>query len=254
MKLYPAAVLGPWALGIATLSWIVRQWKATKPSFHGTMCLAAAAIWGVLWAIGPQGALGTGRGWWVAASASASVLLAAAGIGYWFDTRVSLGVSDFLHGIGILVSCIGVAIPAIGGPHPDLALARAAAATAFLGSATAGMTLGHWYLVDPQMDRRAISRLAKLFLLSFPLEIAALLLRPGVLQAWSEVRGPISGYLPPFWVATALAGVLFGLGALGSLRVRGYSGVMAATGLSYLAILAAFGVDVIGKALIGSVG
>lgn len=254
MKLYPAAVLGPWALGIATLSWIVRHWKATKPSFHGTMCLAGASIWGVLWALGPQGALGAGKGWWLPAAASASILLAAAGIGYWFDTRISLRGSDFLQGLGTLASCVGVAMAAIDGPHPDLALARAAAATAFLGSATAAMTLGHWYLVDPQLDRRAISRLAKLFLLSFPLEIAALLLRPGVLQAWNAVRGPISGYLPPFWAATALAGAFFGLGALGSLRVRGYSGVMAATGLSYLAILAAFGVDVIGKALIGSVG
>jgi hypothetical protein len=51
-----------------------------------------------------------------------------------------------------------------------------------------------------------------------------------------------------FAALTATTGLLV-VAVSFSLRERGYAGVMAATGLSYLAVLTAFGVTVVGRML-----
>jgi CHASE2 domain-containing sensor protein len=59
-----------------------------------------------------------------------------------------------------------------------------------------------------------------------------------------------NGVLGWFWLASAsLTGVLAWL-TRAALKERRYSAVMAATGLSYLAILMGFGTDVIARALL----
>ena len=258
MKLSPAAVLGPWAWGILVSSWLVRRWRAVKPSFHGTMCLTAAAIMGLLAYVGERG-LGAGsRAIWLLANIVVAIAAGAAGMFYWFDTRFPLRVADALQVSALVVSAVVTVVHSIGtvpSSAADLALARAMTAMLFLGSATGTMVLGHWYLVDPRLDRRAIGRLGGLMLLSLPAEVAALMLAPGMAEVWSrQPTAFVDVYLPKFWLANLVATALFGAGVLVSLRAKGYSGVMAATGLSYLAILTAFGVDVLAKALIGALG
>jgi len=114
----------------------------------------------------------------------------------------------------------------------------------FLGSVTAEMMLGHWYLVDPRLPRWALRRLAWV-------GVAAALLDLVVLSA-SGVFPWVAGDATVgigFIVLSITTGVLM-LAVIGALREEGYSGVMAATGLSYLALLTAIGAAVVGRLLL----
>jgi hypothetical protein len=122
-------------------------------------------------------------------------------------------------------------------------LLAAISGAVFLGSVTTEMMLGHWYLVDPQLPRCALRRLALG-------GVAAALVDFGVLVAfgvfpWVGSDAAIGvGY-----IALAGATVVLMAAVVGALREDGYSGVMAATGLSYLALLTAIGTAVIGRML-----
>jgi hypothetical protein len=58
------------------------------------------------------------------------------------------------------------------------------------------------------------------------------------------------GTLGWFWVACALSTVILAGVTIAALRERAYSAVMAATGLLYLAILTAFGTDLVARAVL----
>jgi hypothetical protein len=58
------------------------------------------------------------------------------------------------------------------------------------------------------------------------------------------------GLLGWTWVVSALTTIVLLLVAQRALRERAYSAVMSATGLLYLAILTAFGTDVLARALL----
>ncbi|MFT6549194.1 MAG: hypothetical protein ACJA0A_000329, partial [Acidimicrobiales bacterium] len=57
-----------------------------------------------------------------------------------------------------------------------------------------------------------------------------------------------NGLLGWFWVACTVSTLLLVLMTRAALRERQYSAVMAATGLLYLAILTAFGMDLVARA------
>lgn len=253
MKLFPAVILCPWAAGLAVFAAIVRRWDAVKPSFYGTLCASAAVISAIVLAASPilPGASSGHRLIWLATTTTTTVLLGAAGIAYWFDRVFPMSLSDTALGVGAVLSTAS-AIAAGAAQHPEsLGVARALSALLFLGSVTATMVLGHWFLVDPKLDRTAIKRLGAIFVVALPIEVASLMLKPGMIDVVGSSPGGIGGYLRGLWLADVALTALLGLGVLGALAGRGYPAVMAATGLSYLAILTAFGVDVIAKAMIG---
>jgi hypothetical protein len=253
VKLSPAFILCPLAAGLSTFGLIVRRWDAVKPSYYGTLCGSAAAILlSVLLASdGPTGASSRHGALWVVSTAAAAIVCGAAAAGYWFDTVVPIRVSDAALGVGSVTSWVSAIAAATSQDPQLLGIARAMSSALFLGSSTAAMLLGHWFLVDPKLDRTAIRRLAVIFLASIPVEVASLMLKPGMLDVANVSPGGIGGYLRAFWVADTILTALLGLGVIGALANKGYPAVMAATGLSYLAILTAFGVDVIAKAMIG---
>jgi hypothetical protein len=53
-----------------------------------------------------------------------------------------------------------------------------------------------------------------------------------------------------FWAACAVTTGILGVVTLRALREKSYSAVMAATGLMYLAILTAFGTDLVARAVL----
>ena len=85
----------------------------------------------------------------------------------------------------------------------------------------------------------------------WPLEIAALLWPTGML---SVIRGDIddgwNGVLGWMWVACAVTTLILCIVTRAALKERAYAAVMAATGLLYLAILTAFGTDLVARALL----
>ena len=162
-----------------------------------------------------------------------------------------------LDRVGTAAGFVGVVIAALSTEHGDgvgsdvLWLARLLVGAVFLGAVSDAMLLGHWYLVQPGMPRKLLNQLTNVLLVVWPIEIVVFLLPTGML---SVLNGTIddgwNGVLGWFWLACAsLTGVLAWF-TRAALRERSYSAVMAATGLSYLAILTGFGTDLIARALL----
>jgi hypothetical protein len=156
---------------------------------------------------------------------------------------------DLVAPIVGLVGLLGAASVA-GGPYP-LALVRLVAGSLLLGSVTDAMLLGHWYLVQPGLPRAPIRELVKLIAWVWPVEVAALLWPTGMVQVLDgTVDDGWDGLLGWTWLLSALTTIaLVGVTWL-ALRERAYAAVMAATGLLYLAILTAFGTDLVARAVL----
>lgn len=140
-----------------------------------------------------------------------------------------------------------------GGGNHWLAIARTVVGALFLGAVSDAMLLGHWYLVQPGLSRKPIGELNTWLLRIWPLEVALLLVPTGMI---SVLNGTISdnygGMLGWFWVACALTTGILGYVTQLALKERFYSAVMAATGLLYLAILTAFGTDLVARAILAA--
>jgi hypothetical protein len=137
-----------------------------------------------------------------------------------------------------------------GGPYL-LAVARLIVGAVFLGSVSDAMLLGHWYLVQPGLPRGPVKELVAWTALAWPFEIAVFLWPTGMVQVINGVVADCyHGVLGWIWIGCAVMTIgLVGL-TWAALRERYYSAVMAATGLLYLAILTAFGTDLVARAVL----
>jgi hypothetical protein len=132
-----------------------------------------------------------------------------------------------------------------------VSLLRVFAGAAFLGSVTDAMLLGHWYLVQPGLPRRLLNELVDAVGWIWPVEVVALLLPVGMVSVWpGTVDDGWGGTLGWFWAACAITTIVLVVVTRAALREREYSAVMAATGLLYLAILTAFGTDLVARAVL----
>jgi hypothetical protein len=132
-----------------------------------------------------------------------------------------------------------------------LSVARTLVGAAFLGCVSDAMLLGHWYLTQPGLPRAPLLELVHWLLWLWPVEVALLLVPPGMVSVLTgSVDDGYGGMLGWFWLACAVTtGVLVVVTRL-ALKERYYSAVMAATGLLYLAILTAFGTDLVARAVL----
>jgi hypothetical protein len=65
-----------------------------------------------------------------------------------------------------------------------------------------------------------------------------------------SVKDGYNGLLGWFWIACAVTTIVLCFVTRAALKERAYSAVMAATGLLYLAILTAFGTDLVARAVL----
>ena len=152
-----------------------------------------------------------------------------------------------------LVGLVAAAIDAApgGGSDTAVALLRTLVGAAFLGAVTDAMLLGHWYLTQPGLPRRLLNELVDALGWVWPIEIVALLLPTGMISVWTgAVDDGWGGTLGWFWGACAITTIVLVFVTKAALREREYSAVMAATGLLYLAILTAFGTDLVARAVL----
>ena len=166
------------------------------------------------------------------------------GTGAEFDPRFDL-VAPLIGAVGLIAAGLAA------GGNDALAVARTLAGAAFLGAVTDAMLLGHWYLVQPGLPRRLLNELVNWVAWVWPVEVVLLLVPTGMISVLSgSVDDGWNGTLGWFWVACAVTtlGLVFVTRA--ALREREYSAVMAATGLLYLAILTAFGTDLVARAVL----
>jgi hypothetical protein len=212
----PGPILAMWAGGIAAGVAVVVWWQIVKTGFLLLGLGVAILIGGAAAA-----AAGEWRSW----------------------AAVGLGVIAFalrqkrLAAIPLVVAAVLWVWAGVGDGDPLLGVTGAIA----LGGVTAEMLLGHWYLVDPRLPRWALRRLALAGL-------AGVIVDAMIVFANSRADPFLS---PAVLVGLAATSAILLVGVVFSIRVPSYTGVMAATGLSYLAVLTSLGSVVLGRALIG---
>ncbi len=165
-----------------------------------------------------------------------------------FDPRLDL-IAPVLGLAGLVAGGIDAASGGAG--NTLVSLLRTFAGAAFLGAVTDAMLLGHWYLVQPGLPRRHINELVRALGVVWPVEVAAMLAPTGMVSVWSgSVDDGWNGTLGWFWAACAITTIVLVFVARAALKERYYSAVMATTGLLYLAILTAFGTDLVARAVL----
>jgi hypothetical protein len=154
--------------------------------------------------------------------------------------------------VPVAIGLVGLVAGALdAGGNPVVSLVRTVAGAAFLGAITDAMLLGHWYLVQPGLPRSLLDELVDAVGWVWPVEVIALLLPTGMVAVWTgAVDDGWGGTLGWFWAACAVTTIALVLVTKAALREREYSAVMAATGLLYLAILTAFGTDLVARAVL----
>lgn len=158
----------------------------------------------------------------------------------------------YLDLIAPVIGVVGLVAAGLQAGSPAwLSVARLVMGAAFLGAVTDAMLLGHWYLVQPGMARGPLLELVRwVGALCVP-EVLLMLVPTGMVSVLDgTINDGYNGLLGWFWVACAVTtGGLLVVTRL-ALKERAYSAVMAATGLLYLAILTAFGTDLVARALL----
>lgn len=209
-----------WSAGIAAASAVVVSWRIVGPGF---VRLSSTVL--LLIAAGAALAGGDFPAWAAVGAATVALMLA---------SRVMAVVALMSAAAALLVI----------GAMTDSTLLPVLTGAALLGAITAEMVLGHWYLVDPQLPRWALQALAFGSGVALVAELAYFLME-GVF-GWTAADAVIGW---AFVALTVLSGLLI-MGVSLSLREPSYTAVMAATGLSYLAVISAFGVAVLGRTLV----
>ncbi len=217
----PEVVLAMWAAGVAGSGAAVAYWRIVGSGYLWLIAATVLLIGGGTWYFDPN------------VLAAAAVLV---GAGAALVTRnrgaatIALGSSSVLFLVGASVA--GLPFPAITG-------------TAALGGITGEMLLGHWFLVSPRMPR-------------WPLR--ALALTGGAAIALDWLVHLVAGIPPqasagPLIASVALAAtsLLLMAAVWFALGYPSYPGVMAATGLSYLAVLTSLGSVILVRALAAGV-
>lgn len=220
MEVSPSLVLAMWTGGMAGAAAVVAWWRIVGPGFS--------------WLVG------------------ASVALFGSGVAYfaddatgWFGVALALAAALSARRPPVAAALFGGAAMAFFLVSiSDWPVIPAITGTVFLGGITTEMMLGHWYLVDPRLPRWALQRL----------DVAA---GAGLVAdfVYAVLAGaldwvPSDAVIGWAYIALALMTFLLVIAVWYSLLEPGYTGVMAATGLSYLAVLTAFGVTVLGRILV----
>ena len=162
---------------------------------------------------------------------------------------------EFPPGLDLVAPIVGMlsllaAAQFAGGPYL-LAAARLLVGAAFLGSVSDAMLLGHWYLVQPGLQRDAVKELVRWTAITWPFEVIVFLWPIGMVQVLNgTVDDGYNGILGWIWIACAITTISLVVLTWFALKERYYSAVMAATGLLYLAILTAFGTDLVARAVL----
>ena len=109
-----------------------------------------------------------------------------------------------------------------------------------VSSVFSSMMIGHWFLVDPTIERIGMKNISKF---SSGLSILlAFLVFINIYESSSMFLSSVSqNLLKNVVIFLYLSSALLSFGSLKSLQEKSYTGVMASTGLSYLALIVALG-------------
>lgn len=163
------------------------------------------------------------------------------------DARLDL-VAPVIGMVGVVAGALDAAH---GAGAVTVSLLRVVVGTFFLGAVSDAMLLGHWYLVQPGLPRRILNELVIAVRWVLPFEVVTMFLPTGMFSVFGgSVDDGWGGMLGWFWAACAVTTAVLIEITIRALKERSYSAVMAATGLMYLAILTAFGTDLVSRAVL----
>ena len=201
-------------------------------------------------------------GWELVFSFSFTALLGAYNLSLWFRLsslkKVFLGAATVLGAMGVIASSMNHLTPDVLLGLPLLPL-NFITSTLLLGSATTGMLLGHWYLVAPSLSVTPLRRITLILLISIVAAVLLLALNLGLVGSQPpsgpnanplEVLTSIYGFGMFFWLR-ALVGLLIPLViTLMVWQTLKIKSMQAATGLLYIAMVAAFAGEMLGRYLL----
>jgi hypothetical protein len=242
IKLDAATVLLQWATGGLLFLWFTTRKHEVGAGYgwllRGTFLVLAAG--------GAAAGIATD---FVPVRDVAAILTAAAAL---FTLRRKNVSWDLLApAIGTVGIVAGALAAADGVGDTVVSVVRVLVGMVFLGAVSDAMLLGHWYLVQPGLPRSILSELVTALRWILPVEIVVMLLPTGMFSVLSgAVDDGWNGTLGWFWVASAITTAVLIEVTRAALKERSYSAVMAATGLLYLAILTAFGTDLVARAVL----
>ncbi len=162
---------------------------------------------------------------------------------------------EFPPHLDLVAAAVGLAAVLFASVHAGdpvaLSVARGLVSALFLGVVSDAMLLGHWYLVQPGLARGPILELVRWTGIVWVPETILLLWPTGMVSVLNgTIDDAYNGLLGWFWAACVVTTVALVAVTRAALRERAYSAVMAATGLMYLAILTAFGQDLVARILL----
>jgi hypothetical protein len=250
IRLDGATVLLQWATGGLAFLWVTTR-RGEVGMGYGWLLRSIYALLGI-------GAIVAAAfiGFVAVRELFAGLLVAAAVVALTVSiVRRRAGAAHFpawLDAIAPALGVVGLVAAGIDAGDPvALSIARTLVGAAFLGAVSDAMLLGHWYLVQPGLSRAPLHQLVRSVGYVWPAELAVMLWPTGMVSA---LRGTVddgaNGLLSWFWVACAVTTIALVIVTRAALKEKAYSAVMAATGLLYLAILTAFGMDLVARAIL----
>lgn len=255
MQLDLASVLLQWAAGGLLFLWVTGRRRVLGIGYGWLLrsTYAVLAVGGVVAGVvaddaGVAAGLRDVAGAAMAAGALLALVVSVVKRGHGLEGPGSFPPAlDLVAPAAGLVAVVAAAV-ALGG-NDLLAIARLVVGAAFLGVITDAMLLGHWYLVQPGLSREPISELVRWALWITPLEIVLMLVPTGMIDVLTgSIDDGWGGLIGWMWVFFAISTLGLLLASRAALKEPYYSAVMATTGLLYLAILTAFGTDVMARA------
>jgi hypothetical protein len=171
------------------------------------------------------------------------------------EPRFDPDAPEFPPGLDLVAALIGLIAVLFGaiaaGDPVALSVARAIVGALFLGAVTDAMLLGHWYLVQPGLARGPIIELVWWTGILWVPETVVMLWPTGMVSVLNgTIDDGYNGLLGWFWIACVVTTIGLVVVTRAALREREYSAVMAATGLMYLAVITAFGQDLVARILL----
>ena len=171
------------------------------------------------------------------------------------EQRFDKEAPEFPPNLDLIAPAIGLVGLVAGGVDAGspawLSVLRLVVGALFLGAVTDAMLLGHWYLVQPGLARGPLLELVRWTTGLWPFEVVVMLIPVGMASVLAgTVDDEYGGILGWMWLTCAVTTLGLLLVTRAALKERQYSAVMAATGLLYLAILTAFGMDLVARAVL----
>lgn len=244
---YMALVLAEVVAGTLAFLWLSPLWNEVKRGFFTLTTAIVLALAAAAW-LSTRAALvpGDDAGRWSATLAFAT--LAAVGVSFVLMLAKQHLVARIVGFLSVAVSIATlVAMAGTGRQSFPIALFQLLAGAAFLGSITAGLLLGHWYLTDRGLSRGPIDRLTTAMLVAVGVEgVAVVTSGTGGVESSTSLNPLLTaGALAP-WIALGMVVATMAIALLtrASLKGERASAVQSATGFYYLAVVTAFTAEV----------